>query len=464
VIKDTLYTLVTRIFYIIGKILYSVIVNRALGPVGKGLFELIQLAPNVLTSFGTFGFNEANIYFAGRKPQKIPNILSNSYVLGIGFSIVAMLLGAAFIFLPQNRPIFDNIPYWVGGLALLAIPLGLIDSFVLGVLYGENRIWVQNVHEIIRIITQVLYIGVFVVILKLAVQGAVYGFVLINVTLLIFTLIVLSRFHKPVGDKFDKDLAWESWKFARFSWGANFAQYLLLKVDQWLILLLASEATRMAQVGLYSTAVNVITNIWIIPASIQTSLMPKITQKGESERKKLVPPSLRIVTIIVAIAIFVLAIIGKWALGFLYGNEWLDAYTPMILLIPGIFSMSFAKVFAADFFSRGKPYVSMYVSVFSLIINVILNFILIPRDWMVGTLLIGGMNGAAIASSVAYTLSFILFLILYVRESGEKSRNLFIPKRSDYQTIWSWLVISWNKLPKKNQVGDATDDREGTDV
>jgi len=70
----------------------------------------------------------------------------------------------------------------------------------------------------------------------------------------------------------------------------------------------------------------------------------------------------------------------------------------------------------------------------------------------------------AISSSIAYTLSFILFLILYVRESGEKSRDLFIPKRSDFQVIWSWLVISWNKLPKKDQIGEATDEEEGTDV
>jgi len=458
VIKDSLYTLVTRISYIIGKIIYSILVNRTLGPEGKGFFELIQLGPNVLTNFGTFGFNESNTYFTGRKPNLIPRIISNSYSLALVFSVVAVLLGAGFLLIPANRVIFNEIPMWVGFLALAVIPIALLDLFLEAILYGENRIWIRNWHEIIRIVSGIVFMGIFVVIFQFYVRGAVYGYLLINTALLAFTFFMLLRFHRAPPAKFDCELAKESWLFARFSWGANFAQYLLLNIDKWLIFLLAAEATRAEQVGLYTTAANVMVNIWIIPASIQTALIPKITRKGESERKKLVPPSLRIVTILVIMAIAILILIGKPALDILYNRpdkpwDFTAAYIPMMLLIPGIFSMSFAKVFAADFFSRGKPYVSMWVSVFALVNNVWINFVLIPSDYMLGNLSIGGMNGAAIASSVAYTLSFLLFLILYVRESGEKSRDLFIPKRSDFETIWSWLVVSWNNLKKKDDSG-----------
>ncbi len=457
-IKDSLYTLFTRIFYIIGKIIYSVVINRTLGPEGKGLFELIQLGPNVLSSFGTFGFNESNTYFSGKKPEKIPNIIGNSYRLAGIFSIIAIILGAGFLFLKVNRGMFTEIPMWVGFLALLVIPIILLDLFLECILYGENRIWVRNWHEILRIVSGILFMGFFVIILNWYVQGAVYGYLLIHTVLLIFTFVILSRFHKPAGGKLDKPLVKESWMFARFSWGANFAQYLLLNIDRWLIFLLVAENIRTQQVGLYSTAANVMVNIWIIPASIQTALIPKITQKGESERKKLVPPSLRIVTILVILAIAILVLIGKPALDILYNRpdktwDFTMAYIPMMLLIPGIFSMSFAKVFAADFFSRGKPYISMWVSIFALFNNVWINLVLIPSDWTIGSLYIGGMNGAAIASSIAYTLSFILFLYLYVKESGEKSRDLFIPKKVDFETIWAWVVISLRNLSKKNTDG-----------
>jgi len=456
---------------IVLRVVYTVVVNRALGIAGKGLFELIKLAPNILITLGTFGYNESNIYFAGKSPKKIPSIIGNSYRLALTFAMFSVALGAIFILLPINRHIFETIPIWVGILALAVVPIGIVDLFLQGIVYGENRIWVLNWHQLIRAIAGILYIGALVIIYQLGVQGAVYGYIGIHVTLAIFTFVVLTRFHKPFGGKFDKELAWESWKFARFSWGANLAQYLLLYIDVWLLSFLIAGPDKYIQIGLYTTAASVITAIWIIPSAVQTALIPKITQKGESERKKLVPPSLRMVTIIVALAMIVLALVGKWALDFLYNDpskpgDWTEAYVPMMLLMPAIFSMSFAKVFAADFFSRGKPYVSMWVSILALVNNVIINFILIPRDWMIGTLPIGGMNGAAIASSIAYTISFVLFLILYVRESGEKSRDIFIPKKEDINTLWAWMVITFKNAGDKNKsksVVDIIEDKGGDD-
>ncbi|MFH1676351.1 MAG: flippase [bacterium] len=449
-IKDSLYTLLTRVLFIIGKLAYSVIVNRTLGPEGKGLFELIQLAPNTLTNFGAFGFNEANTYFTGKRPELIQKIIGNSWRLTVGFSILAIILGIGFFLLPVNQGMFTTLPMWVGFLALAVIPIALLDLFLEGILYGENRIWVRNWHEIIRISSGILFMGVLVFVLKMYVTGAVYGFIMVNAALLIFIFIVLNRFHGIKIPASDFTLARTCWKFARFSWGANFATYLLYNSDKWMIFLLAPKETRMEQVGLYTTAVSVIVNIWIIPGAIQTALLPKITKKGESERKKLVPPSLRAVTIMVLLAMGLLALIGKPALDILYnrkGADWdfTEAYIPLMLLMPGIFTMSLAKVFAADFFSRGKPQFNMWVSIFSLVVNVILNIALIPKY---------GMNGAAIASSIAYTISFLVFLYLYIRESGERSRDIFIPKRSDFEFAWQWIKSALVKPNKNSDKGD----------
>jgi Na+-driven multidrug efflux pump len=146
-----------------------------------------------------------------------------------------------------------------------------------------------------------------------------------------------------------------------------------------------------------------------------------------------------------------LALIAKPALAFLYnrpGAPWDfgQAYTPLMLLMPGIFTLSLAKVFTADFFSRGKPQYAMWVSITSLVLNVALNIVLIPRTWSVGSLSIGGMNGAAIASSISYTFSFLMFLYFYIRESGERSRDIFIPKKSDFLMIWAFVRAAWQRV------------------
>jgi O-antigen/teichoic acid export membrane protein len=454
VIKDSIYTLVTRFFFIIGKIAYSVFINRTLGTSGKGAFELITSVPDTLTRFGTLGFDEANTYYAGREPITIPHLISNSYGLAMRFAVIALILGAAFFLIPANSNIFTEVPRWAGFLALLVIPIAIMDLLLEGILYGENRIWVRNGHEIVRILSMLFYMGILVVVLQWGVQGAIYGYMLINLSIFAFTFVVLRRFHKAMGSGEDRSVAWKCFLFGRFSWGANFASYLFYNVDKWLInwLVQGSPEYVLEQVGLYGTAVNIIVNIWIIPDAIQTALRPKITQKGEPERKKLVPPSLRAVTILVFFAMVLLALIARPALGFLYnkpGATWdfRDAYPPLMLLMPGIFTLSLAKVFATDLFSRGKPYFAMWISIMSLVLNLIFNFIMIPR-W--------GMNGAAIASSLSYTFSFLAFLYFYVRESGERSRDIFLPKKSDFQLLWSFVRTFWDKTAM-----NSTDGSEG---
>jgi O-antigen/teichoic acid export membrane protein len=451
-IKDSVYTILTRSLIILMKLVYSVFINRTLGPALKGAFELIQLAPDTLTRFGNFGFDQANTYFSGRRPKDVPGLIANSYRLTLLFSLPAIALGVGYMMLPQNNKIFQNVPTWAGYLALAVIPVAILDMLLGAIPYGQNRIWTRNVHEFLRICSALVFMGVFVVGLKWAVQGAVYGYILINLSIFAFTLFVVQKYHGLRGGAASNGLAKECFAFGGFTWGANFASYLFYNADRWLINALAhgTDQQVLEQVGLYGTAVNIIINIWIIPDSIQTALLPKITQKGESERKKLVPPSLRAVTIMVVLAMILLALIGKPALGFLYNRpgapwDYTRAYVPLMLLMPGIFTLSLAKVFTADFFSRGKPQYAMWVSIMSLVLNVALNIVLIPRHETIRGLFIGGMNGAAIASSISYTFSFLMFLYFYIRESGERSRDVLLPKRSDFALLMAWAREAWQK-------------------
>jgi O-antigen/teichoic acid export membrane protein len=245
----------------------------------------------------------------------------------------------------------------------------------------------------------------------------------------------------------------DSWRFGRFPWMANLFGFLVLKVDAWLINALTpgTDAEILQQVGLYTTAVNAVVTIWIIPEAIHTAILPKIIQKGEDERRKLMPPSVRAVTILVLAAIIVIIFLAKPMLDIMYNRsgapwDYTLAYIPLVLLLPGTFLFSLAKIFTADLFSRGKPHYSMWCTGITLIVNVILNVILIPSAMTIGSLPIGGMNGASIASSVSYFILFLLLFIIYLRESGEKPVDLFIPKKGDIEIIKMVLAKGWAKL------------------
>jgi O-antigen/teichoic acid export membrane protein len=202
-------------------------------------------------------------------------------------------------------------------------------------------------------------------------------------------------------------------------------------------------------IGFYVLGVTAITMVWTIPDSITTALKPKITMKGEDERKKLVPPSLRMCMITVVAAMILVAALAKPAIAIVLGDgsgtsdDWTPAAVPIYWLIPGILTLSLAKIFATDLFSRGKPYYAMWISIFSCVVNIILNFILIPMEGYYG-----GIIGAAIASSVSYTLSFILFCHFFRKESGMSYSTMFVPRWSDFVEIWAKLLIVLKLRPK----------------
>ena len=456
-LKDSVYTLLTRIFVIVGKLIYSIFINRTLGPTLKGAYELIVMAPNILVHFGTLGFNQSNIYFSGKRPSAIPHLITNAYFMTAIFSLPAIALGAGYMFLHANEKIWAYAPPWIGFLALIVIPISILDLLLESILYGQNKIWIHNLHEILRILSSIVFMGILVVALKWAVQGAVYGFILINITLFSFIFTLIRYYHKPIKPSVDRELVKESWKFARYPWGSNFFGFLVLKVDVWLINAIGhgTDATILQQVGLYSTAGNAVTTIWVIQEAIYTALLPKIIQKGEAERKKLMPPSIRAVTVLVVLAIIGTILFAKPLLIFLYnrpGAPWnyAQAYIPLMLLMPGTFFFSLAKIFTADLFSRGKPHYAMWSTFTTLVTNIIINVILIPSHWTIGTFSISGMNGAAIASSISYFVLFVILLIIYLRESGEHPRDLFIPKRSDIVIIKDLIARAWQKFGNIN--------------
>ena len=446
-VKDSLQTLLARLFTIIGRFAYSIVINRALGPLGKGYFEVIQVVPGILQNFGLFGFDHANVYFSGRQPRKIPILIANSILLGIMLGIISAMLGAIYYLLFQDKytNLYDEFGRFIVWVPLIVTPLHLISVYFDMIVYGTNRIWVRNLKEVVTVILRLIFPIFFVIVLRMWVTGAVWAFIFIFVGLFFYSwYFLVAIFGKKIG-KFDWSTVKESFAFGKFEFGSNFATYLFYKVDILLLFLLLPSVDidfmgvkyqKEVLIGFYSLGVYAITLLWTIPDAITTALKPKITMKGEEERKKLVPPSLRMCMISVVGASIFAGLLVRPAIAIVYGPDWTPAAIPFYWLIPGILTLSLAKIFATDLFSRGKPYYATWISIMSLVLNLILNFVLIPKPGYYG-----GMVGSAIASSCSYSFSFVLFCYIYTKESGERLRDVFVPRWSDFVEIWRKILV-----------------------
>jgi O-antigen/teichoic acid export membrane protein len=107
------------------------------------------------------------------------------------------------------------------------------------------------------------------------------------------------------------------------------------------------------------------------------------------------------ITIIGAI---VLALFGNLVIRIVFSSAFLDAYIPLLVLLPGVVLLGAGKVLTHDMAGRGYPQYNSITAGVSLVVTVILDFALIPKM---------GVAGAAIASTISYALSFFVTLGFY---------------------------------------------------
>jgi O-antigen/teichoic acid export membrane protein len=89
-----------------------------------------------------------------------------------------------------------------------------------------------------------------------------------------------------------------------------------------------------------------------------------------------------------------------------------------------------------DLAGKGKPWIALKAMIPALIINIILNIILIPEK---------GANGAAIASTISYSIAAILFTFFYSKTSKVSIKQIFTYKKNYFKLFMS----VFNKLMNK---------------
>ena len=148
--------------------------------------------------------------------------------------------------------------------------------------------------------------------------------------------------------------------------------------------------------------------------------------------------------------IFSICIIGvlcKPLVTILYGVEYKAAGLAMIILLIGIPFCAIGKIAPTYFTTEGKTKVHLRVSAIVLTINLILNYIFIPNI---------GINGAAIASTIAYIFFGVIYIIL-LRKQGIEIKKIFFIQKKDINLLKKYIS---NKISQRNnEEGESTDAR-----
>jgi O-antigen/teichoic acid export membrane protein len=182
--------------------------------------------------------------------------------------------------------------------------------------------------------------------------------------------------------------------------------------------------------GVYSVATSLAELLLFVPLAIRLSLFPIISAGTTADANRLTPAACRHTLLLTSILALILVTAGPLAIHRLYGEVYAGAIIPLLLLLPGIILLSQSMIIFSDLSGRGKPGVAVVSTLLSLMLTIILDFVLIPKY---------GITGAALASSCAYMINFVVGGFFFTYHSGLSWRELFLFRKSDLSSYMGML-------------------------
>jgi O-antigen/teichoic acid export membrane protein len=181
-------------------------------------------------------------------------------------------------------------------------------------------------------------------------------------------------------------------RYSLYAFLSNALHFLVTRVDFWFLQYYQGEE----QVGLYALASRIGQLFLVLPALVAGVILPSIAADPGAR-----VPFERLFRGINTINILIMALLGVAAflvVPLIFGLEFEGSVFPLLILLPGIFSLAGQTLMAAYFAAKGRPSVNTLSSFLTLLLVLILDLWLIPTK---------GAEGAAIASTIAYSLGFL---------------------------------------------------------
>jgi O-antigen/teichoic acid export membrane protein len=395
----------------------SIIVARELGPDGRGAYGLFVLSAAIGAMVFGLGVGNAAIYYLNKRELTLRQALSAAHSVVL-LSMVATALVVAVLSPFFEEELFgDDVSSW---LLIAAVPVILYLQLLRLLFQGLNRFIDLGVTTIGQQVLLLALVSVAALTTDATPTEMVIYLVISGAAAATYALLRLGLRHvdlralvRPPIDAL-RPLV----RFGVQGEVGNVLQLFNYRLDQYIVRGFVS----LAGVGIYAVATSLTEAVFIIANAVALVLMPRLTSADADDAAWMAPVATRNTVLIALAASLVLAVLAPVLLPPLFGEAYEDSVQALWLLLPGTVALAGSKVLTSYIFSQGRPAVNTFITLVALIVTVVADLILIP--WI-------GVNGAAIASSIAYGVHFCVALYAFQRISGQPWIAAVVPRASD---------------------------------
>lgn len=410
---DVQWAFVSIVTASLAHFILRIILGRELGPDGLGVYTLAFAIYLFGMQFAAFGIHAALTKYVAEFIEDSAAIrsyvssgMTSSIITGASMGIVLFFLApsiaVSFFQVPELEPLLK--------LTALCYPFIAIQKAVLGTLNGFRRMHLYAFLNIVQNGAIVAVSAALVLAFGMGVPGAVIGFVAPTIIIsLLSPVLIRDSIGLDLSTLWHLPTLWQTTVFGFYVVLGNSISFLSTQVDSILI----GYYLNPTEVGIYAVAVLLAQTLTLIPSAVQRVTAPATATlygKGDVEGVRILFYSTLKKSLLISTGITVfLAISGPYIIAFLFSEEFLVSYTPLLILLLGYtLGASFGAV-GSTLSSIGKVHIPFRIGAICGVLNIALNILLIP---------IFGINGAAIATTATMIASFGITMVVINKYLG----------------------------------------------
>jgi O-antigen/teichoic acid export membrane protein len=438
---DNLVMLLRYIIMFVFAMGISILLARGLGNEGKGTYEIIFLLPTLYATFFNFGLSLSITYHVSNSPTERESLVAAHLFLLVVLGCSGLLFGWLSLTV-LKLDVFEAISPQFLFMGMLSLPLNLSTFNIRGIVTGMQDFRGVGLIDITQPVTTCILLILLFLTDNLTLLSAMFA--LIAGQSLAF-VVALNIVRRKSGGWHDLIPSYQPaiWR-KLFSYGLKVYSnstviMLLLRFD---VLLLGWIGGGVGSVGIYSIAVGLTERIWSLTGITNMVLVSRVASWNQDDRRsdRLTALTFKYILWFSTVLALTLLVVGRWLIIFLFGLEFERAYFALAILAPGILMFGLGRLLASDTIGRGAAQEIVPYAWSAAILNIVLNLLLIPHYDIVG---------AALASSIAYTLYAFALMRRFLQKAHIHWTSLILPDKDDAQLIAQLLALLSRAIARK---------------
>jgi|SRR5665213_2867497 len=417
ILRKGMLTIVIQLFQLAAIVAITVLVTRVTGARGRGVYTLVYALANLASMITALGISWAGIYYIGKRLFPLADVASTLLTVSLAAAGVAVAGLAAAFFLFRSSYFHDvSLTQAVIMLVLAAIfqPMTTSSSIVLGMNRPLHFAGLSLLQFGVALVLQ----GILALVGSLTATSALVALSIGAASSAVVGLVLVGR-EVPLRLGLDSKILRSFFNFGIRGYIANLMQFMNYRLDA----LIVNGLLGLVSLGFYSIATAMAEALWYGANALALVLFPHVSSLERKEADRITPVVCRNAIFMTLVGALLMFVVSRQLILVVFGSGMTPALHPLWLLLPGIVTLTAAKVISSYLSGIGKPTYSTYVGAGTVILTVILDLLLIPRF---------GINGAAVASSIVYTLTAATYIWILRRESGAGLLETMVVRPSDF--------------------------------